>query len=123
MSNYQIAYEPRNDEEWIKAKPYDSLPGPTRLNFFLDVLPGGKYHKTNMMEMNRQLRSTYGDIYRLKGMLGKSDIVFTYNPKDFEMVYRNEGLWPLRVGFESFCYYREKVRPDIFQGMQGLVTT
>lgn len=88
-----------------------------------DALPVGKNRDVNMIEMNRRMRNLHGDIYRIKGILGKDDIVFTYNPKDFETVYRNEGMYPLRLGFESFRYYREEVRPDVFKGIQGLVTT
>lgn len=72
--------------------------------------------------MNRRMREWYGDIYRFPGLLGKKDVIFTYNPRDFELTYRNEGIWPIRVGLESFTYYRKVHRPDVFGGIGGLVS-
>lgn len=74
------------------------------------------------MELNRLLRETYGDIYLVKGLFGREDTVFTYNPHDFEIMFRNEGIWPHRVGLQTFNYYRKKKRPEIFHGIGGLVS-
>ncbi|NP_001352282.1 hypothetical protein AWZ03_005275 [Drosophila navojoa] len=112
----------RSDEEWMKAKDYSALPGPSALRLLSYFLPGGKLHSTNLVQMNRRMREWYGDIYRLPGLMGKTDVVFTYNPKDFEVTYRNEGMWPIRIGLETFTYYRKVVRPDVFGGIGGLVS-
>lgn len=64
----------------------------------------------------------YGDIIRFKGMFGRRDVIMTYSPPDIEKVFRNEGQWPIRRGFDSFAYYRTHVRPDIFSETGGLVT-
>lgn len=68
-------------------------------------------------------RERYGDIFRLNGILGKPDTVFTFNPTDFETVYRNETIWPVRIGVDSLGHYRLNKRPDVFQGVAGLVTS
>ncbi|SPP73511.1 probable cytochrome P450 12b2, mitochondrial [Drosophila guanche] len=113
---------PRTDERWQQARPYGELPGPNGFRMLSYFLPGGKLHNTNLIQMNRRLREMYGDIYRLPGLMGKADVVFTYNPEDFELTYRNEGVWPIRIGLESFSYYRKVKRPDVFGGIGGLVS-
>lgn len=70
----------------------------------------------------QRLRDKYGPLSRLPGMLGKPDMVFTFDPAHFEPVYRTEGVWPQRRGLASFTYYRTEVRPDVFKGMGGLVS-
>ncbi|KAH8407674.1 hypothetical protein KR222_010230, partial [Zaprionus bogoriensis] len=113
---------PRADADWLQAKPYEEVPGPGTLRVLSYFLPGGKLYNMNLIQMNRRMREMYGDIYRFPGMMGKSDVIFTYNPVDFELTYRNEGLWPIRIGLESFTYYRKVQRPDIFGGIGGLVS-
>lgn len=54
-------------------------------------------------------------------MLDKPSMVICLEPKNYEIVFRTEGSWPIRRGIETFNYYRETVRPDIFQGFSGLV--
>ncbi|KAH8307118.1 hypothetical protein KR044_005160, partial [Drosophila immigrans] len=112
----------RTDEDWLKAKPYSEVPGPNTFRVLSYFLPGGKLYNMNLIQMNRRMREMYGDIYRFPGLMGKSDVIFTYNPQDFEVTYRNEGVWPIRIGLESFTYYRKVHRPDIFGGIGGLVS-
>ncbi|XP_034476623.1 cytochrome P450 12b1, mitochondrial [Drosophila innubila] len=113
---------PRSDEDWLNAKSYKEVPGPSTLRVLSYFLPGGKLYNMNLIQMNRRMRELYGDIYRFPGLMGKSDVIFTYNPLDFELAYRNEGVWPIRIGLESFTYYRKVHRPDIFGGIGGLVS-
>ncbi|XP_037714155.1 probable cytochrome P450 12b2, mitochondrial [Drosophila subpulchrella] len=113
---------PRNDEKWQQAKPYGEMPGPSTMRMLSYFMPGGVLRNTNLIQMNRRMREMYGDIYRVPGMMGKPNVVFTYNPDDFEVTYRNEGVWPIRIGLESFSYYRRVHRPDIFKGVAGLVS-
>lgn len=110
------------DEEWLKARPFSELPGPTTFELLSKYLPGGKLHNSNLIDFYKFFRDQYGDISMIKGIMGKPDIVFTYNPVDIEKVYRTEGIWPIRVGLESFTYYRKKVRPDVFKNIGGLVS-
>ncbi|KAJ6642847.1 putative cytochrome P450 12b2, mitochondrial, partial [Pseudolycoriella hygida] len=58
---------------------------------------------------------------RMPGMFGKPDIALTFDPKDMETIFRNDGQWPVRRSIETFQYYRTKVRPDIFKKGAGLV--
>ncbi|KAH8401092.1 hypothetical protein KR009_003017, partial [Drosophila setifemur] len=113
---------PRLDEKWQQARTYKEMPGPSILRMLSYFLPGGALRNTNLIQMNRRMREMYGDIYSIPGMMGKANVVFTYNPEDFEVTYRNEGIWPIRVGLESFSYYRKVKRPDVFGGIGGLVS-
>jgi cytochrome P450 family 12 len=65
---------------------------------------------------------TYGPISKITNIPGKRDLVFLYDPRDFETVFRNEGQWPLRPVMDSFPYYRNVTRKDIFQGVSGIVS-
>lgn len=58
----------------------------------------------------------------MPGTFGRRDIVFCFDPNDFEKVYRNEGMWPERRGLDSVAYYRKHVRPDVFKNVSGLVS-
>lgn len=69
----------------------------------------------------KRLYEKYGPLVRLPGMLGKENMVFSFDPSHFEPVYRTEGIWPSRRGLASFVYYRTVLRPEIFKGMGGLV--
>lgn len=55
-------------------------------------------------------------------MLAKRDLIFTLNPNTFSLIFRTEGQCPIRRGLESFIYYRQNVRPDIFKGSGGLLS-
>lgn len=102
--------------------PYERVPGPSKWTLPLMFFPGGKLHNVGLVDMHSVLRKSYGDIVIFKGYLGERDTVITYNPKDFEKVYRTEGIWPERIGLLSFDHYRKNVRPDFFQGRGGLVS-
>lgn len=51
----------------------------------------------------------------LKGILGKSPMLMLYNADDFEKVYRNDGVWPIRDAASTVAYYRTVIRKDVFQ--------
>lgn len=112
----------RTDPEWLSAKEYSAIIGPSKYGFFLNFLPGGEFYNMNYIDMNKMLHKRYGDIFLLKGVFGHTDTVFTYNAEDFEVVYRNEGIWPIRVALMSFDYFRKVKRVDFFKGCSGLVT-
>ncbi|XP_055919790.1 probable cytochrome P450 12b2, mitochondrial [Eupeodes corollae] len=110
------------DREWLKAKDFSEIPGPSTFKLLSHYLPGGKLHNSNLIDFYKLLRDEYGDISQVKGIMGKPNVVFTYNPADIEKVYRTEGVWPIRVGLETFTYYRKKIRPDVFKNVGGLVS-
>lgn len=72
--------------------------------------------------MHRAMRSDFGDIVRIPGLLGRADTVITFKPDIFEKVFRTEGAYPRRRGLESFIYYRKKVRPEVFGDTGGLLS-
>lgn len=53
--------------------------------------------------------------------MGNKEILLITDPKDFEMVFRTEGIWPNRRGIATFDHYRQEVRPDIFKHSGGLL--
>ncbi|XP_036331397.1 uncharacterized protein LOC118743033 isoform X2 [Rhagoletis pomonella] len=112
----------RTDPEWVNAKECGTIPGPSKYGFFLAFLPGGEFHNLNYMEMNKILRKRYGDMFLLKGIFSRPSTVFTYNADDFETIYRNEGIWPIREALMTFDHFRKVKRPDFFKGNSGLVT-
>lgn len=67
-------------------------------------------------------RSEYGEFIKMPGLFGKKDVLFTMDPKNFEILFRTEGPWPVRKGIDVFEYYRKEIRPDVFKGMGGLVS-
>nr|XP_019551561.3 cytochrome P450 CYP12A2-like isoform X1 [Aedes albopictus] len=72
--------------------------------------------------MHRLFREDYGELVRMPGFLGRNDVLLSFRPDDYETLFRNEGQWPIRRGIDTFTYYRQKVRPDVFKGLGGLVT-
>ncbi|XP_055693247.1 probable cytochrome P450 12b2, mitochondrial [Lutzomyia longipalpis] len=109
-------------ESWKAAKPYESIPGPTTYGLIRGFLAGGQYSGVPMSEVHKSMRNHYGPIYRLKGTFGKRDIVAVFDPKDFEVVYRTEGTFPIRRGLDSLTYYRKEYRKDKYPISLGLVS-
>ncbi|CAD7077463.1 unnamed protein product [Hermetia illucens] len=106
--------ESQFQNEWDKALPYEKIPGPSRLTLIKDSLPGGKLATLNLGEVLEQYRHQYGNIYKISGGFGTPDTLFVFDPKDFETIYRTEGIWPFRPVLETVEHYRKKVRPDTF---------
>ncbi|EFA07581.1 probable cytochrome P450 12c1, mitochondrial [Tribolium castaneum] len=104
-------------EGWDKAKPFESLPGPKPIPFFGNIwrflVPKiGDFYGIDFLDLHKIFYEQYGDISILKGMIN-DPIVVIFNPKDYETLFRNEGIWPIRKGLQSFNEYR-KSRKDIF---------
>ena len=53
-------------------------------------------------------------------MFGRPEMVLTFSVNDAEKLFRFEGQFPYRRGIETFAYYRQKIRPDIFAEYGGL---
>ncbi|XP_034661847.1 probable cytochrome P450 12a4, mitochondrial [Drosophila subobscura] len=118
-----VAAEPRNDAEWLQARPFEQIPRAPVLPTIRNFMPGGKYSKLDIVEIFKVMNEEYGNIFYLPGMLGGPSFLSTYNPKDFEVVFRNEGVWPQRPGSDTLRYHREKHRKDFFQGVEGIIPT
>lgn len=110
--------------DYESAIPYEKLPGPNALPLISiahHFMPGGKYHNLGMKECHQKLKEEYGDVVKLKGVFGKPDFIFCFNPKDIELIFRSEGQWPYRMPLEVLDHFRAKERPDLFQGIGGLL--
>ncbi|XP_052870891.1 cytochrome P450 CYP12A2-like [Anopheles cruzii] len=81
-----------------------------------------RYSDLSIVDLHSRMRDDFGPILRMPGILGRNDIVLSFNPDDYEKVFRTEGAWPIRRGLDSMAYYRQKVRPEVFGAMGGLVT-
>lgn len=113
-----------DESEYSKAMPIEKVPGPKPyplLGIAPHFMPMGKYYKAGIKDMNRKMKEEYGDVVVLKGAFGKPDFYFLFDPKDIEIVFRTEGKWPYRQGLELLDEFRLKERPDLFQGIGGLL--
>ncbi|XP_039490346.1 probable cytochrome P450 12a5, mitochondrial [Drosophila santomea] len=114
--------EIRNDPEWLQAKPFEEIPKANMLSLFAKTaLPGGKYKNMELTEMFDAMRQEYGNIFYLSGIMGSNAFVMTHSPKDFEVVFRNEGVWPTRPGSDILRYHRTVYRKEFFEGVQGII--
>lgn len=64
-----------------------------------------------------------GSIAKFNGFFGQKDVVVTHNADDFEVVLRNEGIWPVRPSLEALHYHRTVHRAEYFQGVEGILST
>lgn len=119
--HYVAVAEPKqyHDPEWSAAKSYDTLPKQSLLA--PEFLPGGKLFKSNLDDLQNYLQKKHGPIVRIPGILGRPEMVWLYDPDDFQKVYRTEGPWPYRKGFDSVSYWKQHVKPELFNDFQGLV--
>ncbi|XP_037945860.1 probable cytochrome P450 12a4, mitochondrial [Teleopsis dalmanni] len=111
------------DLEWSHAKPFTEIPTNGTFNSIRELMPGGKHYKKNFIKYLSELKEDYGDVFLMPAMLGREAILITHNPEDFERVFRNEGIWPLRPGSKALRYHREKHRADFFENIEGLIST
>nr|ARO50443.1 cytochrome P450 [Chironomus tentans] len=102
------------------ARPFSEIPKISFLKVARGNLPGGKYYKKSMREIQQLFYEEYGSIMTIPPMLGRPQFVITYNPEDFETVFRVEGNWPVRFGIESLSYYRTTKRPEIYGDLGSL---
>ncbi|XP_065723208.2 probable cytochrome P450 12a4, mitochondrial [Drosophila suzukii] len=112
--------EAREDSEWLQAKAFDQVPRTNMIALMMKTfMPGGKYKNMELMDMFEAMRQDYGDIYFMPGSMGNPPMLSTHNPKDFEVVFRNEGVWPNRPGDDTLRYHREEYRKEFYQGVTG----
>lgn len=82
----------------------------------------GKYNNLSMVQFHERLQEEYGLLVKLPGLAGKKDYLFSYHPEDIELVFRTEGVWPVRDTIHTFGYFRKQMRPETFKGRGGLLT-
>ncbi|XP_055847817.1 probable cytochrome P450 12d1 proximal, mitochondrial [Episyrphus balteatus] len=115
------ASSPAQDPEWLTARPYSEIPRQSKLDFITSYLPGGRFQNTSATETALILKEELGDLYVVPGMFGRSDILMVLNPDHIEKVYRTEGIWPVRDGFETVAYFRNVLKKDFFGDTSGLI--
>lgn len=108
-------------EETQTLLPYSEIPGPKYFETIRSFLPGGQFHDKSLPYFAQALREKYGNIALMPGTFGRPDTVYIFSTEDFEKIFRNEGQWPQRQGFESTDYFRKKIKGDFFQETTGLV--
>lgn len=102
-------------------KSLADIPGPTKTTFIRDHLPFGKLYGKPSSKLYNIYRKRYGDIFRLPAIdASESSEVVLWNPRDFEHVFRTEGLWPTRKGLKSMEYFRHVRRRELFGDAGGL---
>jgi len=75
---------------------------------------------SNFLKFSRELQNEYGDIVKISQIPGRKDMLILFDPDSIAEVYKNEGKWPERFPLGSVKHFREKIRPDFFEGNQGL---
>ncbi|XP_059608193.1 uncharacterized protein LOC132256031 [Phlebotomus argentipes] len=110
------------EESWKTAKSFASIPGPSTFGFLKNFIPGGKYSNVSFVVVNKELKEQFGDIYRIKGVFGRNDAIILHDPKDHEVVFRTEGSYPRRPGFDSIKHYRKVLRKQQYSYSVGLLT-
>jgi cytochrome P450 family 12 len=102
------------------VKSFEEMPTLSRFELLKRFMPGGKFHKSSILEIQKTLREELGPVYRIPGMFGQNTNVTTFDADDIEYVHRNEGLYPFRRGLETMKHFRTQIRPDIFD-VGGLI--
>ncbi|XP_075148686.1 cytochrome P450 CYP12A2-like [Haematobia irritans] len=111
------------EEKWNEAKSYNDIPTIKPWTFLRNFMPGGKFHKMDAVQMVMAVKDECGPIHKIPGVFGRPDAIMTHNPDDFEILFRNEGVWPIRPGSDGLAYHRTVHRADFFQGVEGVLAT
>lgn len=112
----------RSDEEYANAIPFDEIPGPSKFELLRSFMPGGKFHNTSIIDIQKSMRKEYGDFYKMPGLFGQNTLVTTFDPVDVEYIHRTEGTYPFRRGLQTMNHYRQNLRKDVFSNV-GLVVS
>ncbi|GAB0098999.1 hypothetical protein DMENIID0001_148170 [Sergentomyia squamirostris] len=101
-------------EGWSTAKPYKSIPGPSKWNIIKRFMLKKKNEPVNLSDIFDQFQKEYGSIFRIKGLFGSKDTVVIRDPKDFEITYRTEGYYPDRRNMDILNYCKKDKYPITF---------
>ncbi|KAJ8722068.1 hypothetical protein PYW08_004470 [Mythimna loreyi] len=109
-----------------EVKPYKSIPGLSSLpiigsaHHFLPKI--GSLGNLNAFEMMDALHKRFGPIAKVKGVFGRADMVFLFEPEYVEQVFRGQEANPIRPGLKSLEYFRENTQKGTVDGLYGLTT-
>ncbi|XP_055902865.1 probable cytochrome P450 12a5, mitochondrial [Eupeodes corollae] len=109
------------DLEWVSARPYNEIPRQSKYDFIRSYLPGGRFRNTSATETALTLKKELGELFVVPGIFRRSDILMVLNPDHIEKIYRTEGIWPGRDGFETVAYFRNVLKKDFFGDTSGLI--
>ncbi|XP_030572608.1 probable cytochrome P450 12d1 distal, mitochondrial [Drosophila novamexicana] len=115
------AFNPADDVAAAQARPFSEVPRPNKIKILRGFMPGGEFYDSSFLDFAITMRKRYGDLFIIPGFFGRPDFLAALNAKDIETVFRNEGIWPQREGLDSLVYFREKVRPEVFGELKGLI--
>ncbi|KAK6170143.1 hypothetical protein SNE40_018609 [Patella caerulea] len=111
---YSTAAAPQlSDINTTNPKPFKDIPGPTgiynipKFGAMFLFKPFSNYNQERFHEVLDDLSDKYGPIIKLS--LAKV-AVFTSDPKDIELVYKNEGKYPVRPGLGLLEVYIERTK-------------
>jgi len=85
------------------------------------LLLSGKYDFSHLLTFYKQLNDEFGPIVKFNGLEPNADLIFLFDPKDVETVFRNDGLAPIRPPLKSLDYYRKHTRKAFFKGTGGIL--
>ncbi|GAB0099458.1 hypothetical protein DMENIID0001_153180 [Sergentomyia squamirostris] len=113
---YTKNYDTEFKDTWNSAKSYKSIPGPSSWTVIKSFMFNKGNKSVNTSDIFDEYQRKYKGIFKIPGLFGKKDTVVVHDPKDFEIVYRNEGHYPVRRTLETM----EHCRKDKFAVTSGL---
>lgn len=106
-----LVVDPISAEALLEARPFEQIPGPKPLPLIGNLhryMPGiGEYSKSKWHEAGRLKFQQYGTIVR-EPIVPGVNLVHLYDPKDMEIIHRNEGKFPKRDFFVSMKSIRQR---------------
>lgn len=94
---------------------------PRKLINYVNNTLQGTLNKANVMKVHTYVNHHYGDLVKFPGIMGQRDTLMSFDPKVSELVFRTEGIWPVRRALEIFNFYRRHLRPEVFGEETGLI--
>ncbi|XP_075162683.1 putative cytochrome P450 12c1, mitochondrial [Haematobia irritans] len=110
----QHSYVNDLQQKWQEAKPFASVPGPSKYQMFRGFMKGGDFHGKSIQNLMQVCRKRYGDIYLLPGIFGKPTNLISFNLEDYERIIRTEGVYPNRPSNDVIYDYRMGRKDDLY---------
>ncbi|CAB3362184.1 Hypothetical predicted protein [Cloeon dipterum] len=107
-----------------RVKSYSEIPGPKPFPIignawrFMPYI--SSWDTSDFVKWSKAMLDQYGKIVKISNLPGRKDMILVFDPVIIAEVFKNEGPFPVRFQFQGVRYYREKVRPDFYEGFQGI---